>query len=44
MAGFFTGLKISLIRDVPFSGIFYPFYNFFKNWYSMLFGLNFHDT
>jgi hypothetical protein len=44
IGGFFTGLKISLIRDVPFSGIFYPFYNFFKNWYSMLFGLNFHDT
>ena len=28
--GFFTGLKVSLIRDVPFSGIFYPIYNFFK--------------
>lgn len=28
--GLFTGLKISLIRDVPFSGIFYPIYNFFK--------------
>lgn len=24
--GFFTGLKISLIRDVPSSGIFYPVY------------------
>lgn len=24
--GFFTGLKISLIRDVPFSGVFYPLY------------------
>lgn len=42
-AGFFTGLKISLIRDVPFSGIFYPFYNFFKDKYCILFGLNFHD-
>ena len=30
MSGFFTGLKVSLIRDVPFSGIFYPIYNFFK--------------
>ena len=25
--GFFTGLRISLIRDVPFSGIFYPIYS-----------------
>ena len=31
--GFFTGLKVSLIRDVPFSGIFYPIYNFFKTYY-----------
>lgn len=30
MGGFFTGLKVSLIRDVPFSGIFYPIYNLFK--------------
>lgn len=43
MGGFFTGLKISLIRDVPFSGIFYPFYNFFKGFYSDMFGLDFHD-
>lgn len=28
--GFFTGLRVSLIRDVPFSGIFYPIYNLFK--------------
>ena len=28
---FFTGMKISLIRDVPFSGIFYPIYNFFRS-------------
>ena len=28
--GFFTGLKVSIIRDVPFSGIFYPIYNHFK--------------
>jgi len=28
--GFFTGLKVSLIRDVPFSGVFYPIYNLFK--------------
>ena len=28
--GFSTGLKVSLVRDVPFSGIFYPIYNFTK--------------
>lgn len=28
--GFWTGLKVSIIRDVPFSGIFYPIYNLFK--------------
>lgn len=28
--GFFTGLKISIIRDVPFSGLFYPIYSFFR--------------
>ena len=28
--GLFTGLKVSLIRDVPFSGIFYPIYSLFK--------------
>ena len=27
---FFTGLKVSLVRDVPFSGVFYPIYTFFK--------------
>lgn len=30
LGGFFTGLKVSLVRDVPFSGIFYPIYNMFK--------------
>ena len=30
LSGFSTGLKVSLIRDVPFSGIFYPIYNFTK--------------
>jgi len=28
--GFFTGLRISLIRDVPFAGMFYPVYSFFR--------------
>ena len=36
MGGFFTGLKVSLIRDVPFSGIFYPIYNFFKTYYQQI--------
>lgn len=26
LGGFFTGLKVSLIRDVPFSGVYYPIY------------------
>jgi len=34
---FFTGLKISLIRDVPFSGTFYPIYSFFRNHLSSLY-------
>lgn len=29
--GFFTGLGISLIRDVPFSGIFFPIYEVTKD-------------
>lgn len=24
--GFFTGLKVAIIRDVPFAGIYYPIY------------------
>ncbi len=36
--GLFTGLKISLIRDVPFSGIFYPIYNFFKKYFMLILG------
>ena len=35
MGGFFTGLKISLIRDVPFSGIFFPIYEICKKFYSL---------
>jgi hypothetical protein len=31
LKGFFTGLRISLIRDVPFSGTFYPIYSFFRS-------------
>jgi len=30
LGGFWTGLKVSLVRDVPFSGMFYPIYNFIK--------------
>lgn len=29
--GFFTGLGISLIRDVPFSGVFFPIYEVTKH-------------
>ena len=32
--GFFTGLKVSLIRDVPFSGLFFPIYEICKVFYS----------
>lgn len=41
--GFFTGLKISLIRDVPFSGIFYPIYEICKKFYSILLRFNPND-
>ena len=30
LMGFFTGLRISLIRDVPFAGMFYPIYSYFR--------------
>lgn len=39
MSGYFTGLKVSLLRDVPFSGIFYPIYVFFKGYYALLFSV-----
>lgn len=41
--GFFTGLKISLIRDVPFSGIFFPIYEICKRFYGMCLYLNPND-
>jgi solute carrier family 25 protein 38 len=41
--GFFTGLKISLIRDVPFSGIFFPIYMMSKEFFSLVFGVNLKD-
>lgn len=34
---FFTGLKVSLVRDVPFSGVFYPIYCFFRGKLSTLY-------
>ncbi len=34
--GFFTGLKVSLIRDVPFAGIFFPLYEISKRFYQMI--------
>lgn len=39
-SGLTAGLKISLIRDVPFSGVFYPIYNFFKMYYAMILGFD----
>jgi solute carrier family 25 (mitochondrial aspartate/glutamate transporter), member 12/13 len=30
LPAFFTGIKVSLVRDVPFSGVFYPIYSFFR--------------
>ena len=38
--GFFTGLKVSLIRDVPFAGIFFPLYELSKSFYSILLFFN----
>jgi hypothetical protein len=43
MGGFFTGLKVSLIRDVPFSGIFFPLYELSKSFYSMALTFNPND-
>ena len=43
MGGFFTGLKISLIRDVPFSGVFYPLYQVSKVFYSKLLRFDYED-
>lgn len=40
-SGFFTGLKVSLIRDVPFSGIFYPIYEICKAYYNFIFSFYF---
>jgi len=38
--GFFTGLKVSLIRDVPFAGIFFPLYELSKSFYTLLLFFN----
>jgi solute carrier family 25 protein 39/40 len=43
MGGFFTGLKVSLIRDVPFSGIFFPIYEICKKFYSLMLFYNPND-
>jgi hypothetical protein len=40
VGGYFTGLKISLIRDVPFSGIFFPIYELCKRFYQALLMFN----
>ena len=38
--GFFTGLGISLLRDVPFSGVFFPIYELSKNFLNYMFKFN----
>jgi|LauGreDrversion4_2_1035121.scaffolds.fasta_scaffold807890_2 hypothetical protein len=38
--GFFTGLGISLIRDVPFSGVFYPVYHSFRTFFQILLSID----
>ena len=40
ISGFSTGIKISLIRDVPFSGLFYPVYKQFQLTYASLLGID----
>ena len=39
--GFWTGIKVSLIRDVPFSGTFYPIYNFIKVYLARVYELKY---
>jgi hypothetical protein len=39
--GFFTRLRISLLRDVPFSLIFFPIYEMNKKFFSFLFRFDF---
>lgn len=36
MRGYFTGLWISLVRDVPFSGIYYPIYEQTKTMFNKI--------
>lgn len=40
IGGFYTGFKISLIRDVPFSGLFYPIYEMSKVFFSSFLQIN----
>lgn len=39
IGGYFTGLKVSLIRDVPFSGVYYPIYAVCKKASCLSFGI-----
>ena len=41
--GFLTGLKVSLIRDVPFSGLFFPIYEICKVFYSRILMFDYRD-
>lgn len=38
--GYFTGVKVSLVRDVPFTGTFYPIYSFFKREMAQFYEMN----
>eukprot|EP00350_Pseudokeronopsis_sp_OXSARD2_P007228 CAMPEP_0170550254 /NCGR_PEP_ID=MMETSP0211-20121228/8327_1 /TAXON_ID=311385 /ORGANISM="Pseudokeronopsis sp., Strain OXSARD2" /LENGTH=234 /DNA_ID=CAMNT_0010856697 /DNA_START=200 /DNA_END=901 /DNA_ORIENTATION=+ len=38
--GFFTGLRISLLRDVPFSGLFFPIYEHSKYFYQRVLNID----
>jgi len=39
LRGFMVGLKVGCLRDVPFTGIYYPIYEEMKHLYAMLFNL-----
>ena len=39
--GFYTGLQVSLIRDLPFSGLYYPLYEESKTAFAFLLGMDY---
>ena len=38
--GFFTGLQVSILRDLPFSGLYYPLYEESKTAFAFALGMN----